>query len=153
MADTLTQILQPPLQVQTACLTTAITTDLTADLHKVTQPVLVVHGDADASAPLPITGQPTAELLADADLLVYPGAPHGLYVTEKDRLNADVLTFLDNTRNASSTDKQPAGMTTTGRSGRSDPMNELTDRVALVTEATSGIAQPSPSTSSRTARA
>jgi len=107
VADTLTQILQPPLQVQTACLTAAITTDLTADLQKVTQPVLVVHGDADTSAPLPITGQPTAELLANGELLVYPGAPHGLYVTEKDRLNTDVLNFLDNTRNASALNRQP----------------------------------------------
>jgi len=58
VADTLTQILQRPLQVQTACLTTAIITDLTADLRKIKQPVLVVHGDADTSAPLPITGNP-----------------------------------------------------------------------------------------------
>ena len=63
--------------------------------------------DADASAPLPITGQPTAELLANGELLVYPGAPHGLYVTEKDRLNTDVLNFLDNTRNASALNRQP----------------------------------------------
>ena len=92
--DTITQILQPPLPVQTACLTTALSTDLTPDLPDVDVPVLMVHGDADASAPLEITGRPTAAVLPKSRLLVYPGAPHGLYVTDAERLNADLLDFL-----------------------------------------------------------
>jgi non-heme chloroperoxidase len=95
VSDTLVQILQPPLQVQTACLTSAVSTDLTAALQTLSIPVLVVHGDADASAPLALTGEPTAKLLPNAELRVYAGAPHGLYVTERERLNADVLAFLE----------------------------------------------------------
>jgi non-heme chloroperoxidase len=33
-------------------------------------------------------------LIKGARLIVYPGAPHGLTETHKDRLNQDLLTFL-----------------------------------------------------------
>jgi len=33
-------------------------------------------------------------LVKGSKLLVYPGAPHGLTDTHKDRLNADLLAFL-----------------------------------------------------------
>jgi len=42
-------------------------------------PTLIVHGDQDASAPIDLTGRQTAELIADATLIVYPGAGHGLW--------------------------------------------------------------------------
>ncbi len=54
-----------------------------------------LHGDADCSAVLELTGQPTADLLPDADLRVYPGAPHGLYATHAAEVNAELLAFLD----------------------------------------------------------
>ena len=56
-------------------------------------PCLVIHGDRDASAPLPLTGKRTAELIPGARLMVYEGAPHGLFVTHMTRLNADLLAF------------------------------------------------------------
>jgi pimeloyl-ACP methyl ester carboxylesterase len=54
---------------------------------------LVVHGDADASVPLEVTGEPTAALLPDARLEVYPGAPHGVPLTHAERLAADIVAF------------------------------------------------------------
>jgi pimeloyl-ACP methyl ester carboxylesterase len=57
-------------------------------------PVLLIHGDADASAPLELTGRPTAALIPDARLVVYPGAPHGLYVSHAERFTTDLLDFL-----------------------------------------------------------
>ncbi|WP_214402663.1 alpha/beta fold hydrolase [Pseudonocardia lacus] len=92
--DGVTTILTTPLEVQTACLRTTFGTDLTADLAAVDVPALVVHGDADASAPIELTGRPTAKLLPDARFVLYPGAPHGLYVTERERLARDLLGFL-----------------------------------------------------------
>jgi pimeloyl-ACP methyl ester carboxylesterase len=92
--DAVTTILTTPLEVQAACLRTTLGTDLTADLAAVDVPALVVHGDADASAPIDLTGRPTAELLPDARFELYPGAPHGLYVTERERLARDLLGFL-----------------------------------------------------------
>lgn len=92
--DGVATILATPLEVQTACFRAMAGTDLTADLAAVDVPALVVHGDADASAPVDITGRPTAALLPDARLEVYPGAPHGFYVTERERLAKDLLGFL-----------------------------------------------------------
>jgi non-heme chloroperoxidase len=93
VADAIRTILATPLEVQLACLRIVWETDVRADLRDIEIPTLVVHGDADVSAPIELTGRPTAELLPNARLLVYEGAPHGLYVTEKDRLTRDLLAF------------------------------------------------------------
>lgn len=92
--DGVVTILATPLEVQTACLRSFAGTDLTAELVTIDVPVLLVHGDVDASAPLEITGRPTAELVPGARLEVYEGAPHGLYVTHRERLAADLAGFL-----------------------------------------------------------
>jgi non-heme chloroperoxidase len=60
-----------------------------------TMPTLVIHGDADHSAPLDITGRKTADAITGSELKVYEGAPHGLFFTHKDRLNADLLEFVE----------------------------------------------------------
>lgn len=67
--------------------------DFRPELARIRVPALVIHGDRDASAPLPLTGQRTAELIPGAKLMVYEGAPHGLFVTHIVRLNADLLAF------------------------------------------------------------
>jgi non-heme chloroperoxidase len=66
---------------------------VSADVAACPVPTLVLHGDSDTSAPLQLTGQPTAQLLPDARLEVYEGAPHGLPLTHADRIAADVLAF------------------------------------------------------------
>jgi pimeloyl-ACP methyl ester carboxylesterase len=70
------------------------TTDFRGELAKITLPTLVIHGDRDASAPLELTGRPTAQLIPGALLKVYEGGPHGLYFTHAERLNQDLLDFL-----------------------------------------------------------
>lgn len=94
---TLRMCLGTPLLVQLACAQTGFTTDYRADLAGVDVPALVVHGDVDASTPLAMTGQPTADLLPDGELVVYPGAPHGLYATHQDRLSSDLLRLIGRT--------------------------------------------------------
>ena len=59
-----------------------------------TVPTLVSHGDADATVPADITGRAAAAAIAGSTLLIYPGAPHGLFFTEKDRLCADLMAFI-----------------------------------------------------------
>lgn len=76
------------------CIAAFSATDFTEDLKKFDVPTLVVHGDDDQIVPIGTAGQASAKLLADARLLVYPGAPHGLTDTHKDRLNADLLAFI-----------------------------------------------------------
>lgn len=90
---TLRMCVSTPLPVQLACLRTYTGTDYRDDLAGLRAPVLIVHGDADASAPLELTGRASAALVPGARLDVYAGAPHGLYVTEQDRLSADLLAF------------------------------------------------------------
>jgi pimeloyl-ACP methyl ester carboxylesterase len=95
--DGVTTILATPLEAQVSCLREFTATDLTPDLAAIRVPTLVIHGDADLSAPIDITGRPTAALLPDSRFELYPDAPHGLYVTEKDRLAKDLLEFIGET--------------------------------------------------------
>ena len=39
-------------------------------------------------------GRSSAKIIKDAKLIVYPGAPHGITDTHKDKLNADLLAFI-----------------------------------------------------------
>ena len=57
-------------------------------------PTLIVHGDADATVPIDVAGRAAAALVPGARLLEYPGAPHGLFYTARDRLNQDLLAFI-----------------------------------------------------------
>jgi pimeloyl-ACP methyl ester carboxylesterase len=54
----------------------------------------IIHGDTDASAPLELTGRKTADAIPDSQLKVYENAAHGLFITHKERLNRDLLTFI-----------------------------------------------------------
>ncbi|MEN2393860.1 alpha/beta fold hydrolase [Pseudomonas halotolerans] len=69
-------------------------TDFRGDLKKFDVPTLVIHGDDDQIVPIDASGRASAALIKGARLIVYPGAPHGLTDTHKDRLNQDLLTFL-----------------------------------------------------------
>ena len=71
-----------------------VETDLREDLRKMSVPTLLIHGDRDVSAPLEITGRPTAALIPGSRLEIYAGAPHGLMYTHMDRLHADLLNFI-----------------------------------------------------------
>ncbi|WP_354637697.1 alpha/beta fold hydrolase [Kitasatospora camelliae] len=69
-------------------------TDHRDGLRRISVPALVVHGGADFGAPPAVTGRRTAELIPGADYREYPTAGHGLFVTHRDQLNADLLEFV-----------------------------------------------------------
>lgn len=69
-------------------------TDFRGDLAKFDVPTLIVHGDADQIVPIDASAHAAAKLIKNAELIVYPGAPHGLADTHKERLNQDLLAFL-----------------------------------------------------------
>lgn len=96
--DGVRAILATPLEVQLACLRAFAGTDLTDDLRAVEQPVLVLHGDADASAPVDLTGRPTAKLLRGGRFRLVEGAPHGLYVTARSTVDEELLAFAGSPR-------------------------------------------------------
>jgi len=73
---------------------TDVETDFRAELPKVRVPTLVIHGDADRTCQIETTGRRVAQLIPSAELKVYEGARHGLFITHMERLNNDLLTFV-----------------------------------------------------------
>lgn len=69
-------------------------TDFRQDLTKINVPTLIVHGDDDKTVPIEVSGERTAKALPSAQYIIYKGAPHGLFYTEKDKLNKDLISFI-----------------------------------------------------------
>jgi non-heme chloroperoxidase len=69
-------------------------TDFRDDLKKFDKPTLIIHGDDDQIVPIDASGKAAAAIVKHAKLIVYPGAPHGLTDTHKDRVNNDLLAFI-----------------------------------------------------------
>ena len=69
-------------------------TDLTDDLTKIDVPTLIIQGDDDQIVPIDDSGRLSVNIVEDAELKVYPGAPHGLFQTHKGQFNGDLLTFV-----------------------------------------------------------
>jgi len=86
-------MLRTSMKALVECNRSMTSTDFRAELPKITVPTLLIHGDKDVSAPLDLTGRPTARLIPRARLEVYEGAPHGLFLTHMERLTRDILAF------------------------------------------------------------
>ena len=69
-------------------------TDLTEDLKKIDVPTLILHGDDDQIVPIADSALLSAKIVKNATLKVYPGAPHGMCTTLKDKVNEDLLSFI-----------------------------------------------------------
>jgi len=78
------------------CIKAFSETDLTEDLQQIDVPTLIVHGDDDQIVPIDASARRSVELVPDATLKVYPGAPHELaqVAPTKDQFNTDLLDFL-----------------------------------------------------------
>lgn len=76
------------------CISAFSYTDFREDLEKVAVPTLVVHGDSDAIVPLEASGERSAELLSDSQLVVIEGGPHGINASHAEQFNRALLAFL-----------------------------------------------------------
>ena len=76
-----------------ACVRLFSATDFRADLRAFDRPTLVIHGLSDQTVPIDASGRRAAAMIPGARLIEYDGAPHGLFYTERERLNADLLSF------------------------------------------------------------
>lgn len=76
-----------------ACAHAFSETDFRQDLKAISVPTLIIHGDDDQTVPLDASGARTAAALPHATYKVYEGAPHGLFITEKEKLSADIAAF------------------------------------------------------------
>ena len=68
---------------------------MTEDLKKIDMPTLVLHGDDDQIVPIADSAMLSAKLVKDAELKIYKDAPHGMCTTEKDKVNQDLLAFIE----------------------------------------------------------
>jgi non-heme chloroperoxidase len=73
----------------------AFSEDFREDVKKFDRPTLVVHGSDDQIVPVDISARVVSRMLPTAQLKIYEGAPHGLGFTHRERLNADLLDFLN----------------------------------------------------------
>lgn len=78
------------LRMQEAC----FHADNREALRTITVPAMVLHGAADFSAPIDVTGRRTAELLPGCLYKEYATGGHGLYVSHAGAFNEDLLAFL-----------------------------------------------------------
>ena len=78
----------------TDCVWALAATDFRPDMKAFTVPTLVIHGDADHTVPINVSGKAAAAAIPGAVLKIYAGAPHAIPLTHKDELNRDLLTFL-----------------------------------------------------------
>ena len=92
------QVVDTPLKVLLDTATIFAIADFRPELPSIRVPTLILHGDLDASAPIKLTGEKTAALIPGSRLLVYNGSGHGLYAADHERVNADILTFIDGRR-------------------------------------------------------
>lgn len=82
------------------CIKAFSETDFTEDLKKFDVPTLVMHGEDDQIVPIKDSAKKSARLIEGAKEIYYPGAPHGLTATLQDQVNADLLAFLQRSREA-----------------------------------------------------
>ena len=76
------------------CAKSFSSTDFRNDVPEINVPTLIIHGDKDKTVPIKATGEQAAKMISGAILKVYEGAPHGLWFTEKDKLNQDLIDFI-----------------------------------------------------------
>jgi len=69
-------------------------TDFRGEMKSINVPALIIHGDEDKTVPIDATGKQSANVITDNTFIVYEGAPHGLFYTERKKLNADLVNFL-----------------------------------------------------------
>ncbi|GAA2375818.1 alpha/beta hydrolase [Catellatospora methionotrophica] len=76
------------------CIKAFSETDLTEDCKKIDVPVLIIQGDDDQIVPIVASGMKSSKIIPNNTFKIYKGAPHGLFATNQDEFNADLLAFL-----------------------------------------------------------
>jgi non-heme chloroperoxidase len=82
------------------CIKAFSETDFTEDLKKFDVPTLILHGEDDQIVPIAASGPQSAKLVKGSVLKTYPGFPHGMPTTNADQINADLLAFIEQRKQA-----------------------------------------------------
>ena len=73
---------------------------MTEDLKKFDVPTLIMHGDDDQIVPIAASALLSSKLVKGSTSKVYPGLPHGMCQVNKDLINADLLAFFKQSKEA-----------------------------------------------------
>jgi pimeloyl-ACP methyl ester carboxylesterase len=84
------QIVDTPVKTLVDTMRMGAETDFREELRAFDVPTLLMHGDADASAPIEITGRKAASLLPRSTLIELPDVGHGLYVTHASQIAEEI---------------------------------------------------------------
>lgn len=76
------------------CIAVFSETNFTEDLKTLTVPVLIIHGEDDQIVPIENSAHKAIKLVRDGTLKTYPGLSHGLFATDPDVVNPDMLAFV-----------------------------------------------------------
>ncbi|MBA3961197.1 MAG: alpha/beta hydrolase [Chthoniobacterales bacterium] len=77
------------------CIKAFSETDTTEDLKKFDIPTLILHGDDDQIVPIGAAAMMSSQIVKNAQLKVYKGAPHGMATTHKHQVSAELLAFIE----------------------------------------------------------
>ena len=69
--------------------------DFRNDIAKNDVPTLILHGDADRILPPDATSRRQAKMIKNVKFVELPGGPHGVLWTHADRINTELVRFLD----------------------------------------------------------
>lgn len=86
--------MQASLKATLECAKSFATTDFRPDLSAFKVPTLIIHGTDDKTVPIDAAGRAAAVGIANATLIEYDGAAHGLPATHKEQLTRDLLDFI-----------------------------------------------------------
>ena len=76
------------------CIKAFSETDTSEDLKRFDVPTLILHGGDDQMVPIESAALMSSKIIKNAKLVVYERAPHGICTTLKDRVNDELLAFI-----------------------------------------------------------
>ncbi len=88
------QGMQAGLNAVFDCIAAFSETEFTEDLAEFDVPTLFIHGDDDQIVPIDVGARRAVKMVKGATLKEFPGAPHGLCSTLKEKVNAELLAFF-----------------------------------------------------------
>jgi non-heme chloroperoxidase len=94
LASSLTKVMDASPIATLECAKSFSSTDFRKDVVKINVPALIIHGNNDKTVPIKPTGEESARLINGARFIIYEGAPHGLWYTDKEKLNQDLIDFI-----------------------------------------------------------
>lgn len=77
------------------CIKSFSYTDFREDAPAINVPTLIIHGDADKIVPEATSSRQSSRLIPNNQCIVYEGAPHGLFFTDKVRLSQHLVSFIN----------------------------------------------------------